>query len=339
MSGKSLLLLAVVLGAVGALFFAMEPVPESGTPTSGKRDKTSAEQTSTTVSPSAGESRRVQALEAQLTELRRERDAKNAEVKRLKARVEVLTRERKKAASQIEFRPSAEVLADVAALTKTEGMKILQLGKDNPLIRELAAMGPEGIAVLAKLLETGNQDQRFGAAALMAKLMDAGAVPHLEKAVFGGDNDDNVLVQRMASSALAGIGGEASIPAMERILEHDLDWGVRTNAAYGLAQMGRKEGIDWVRENYQSQTDSAAKLSLLAVMSQVGDPSYLPDLHETLKTETEYSKRYLAMRGIAKAARDESLPLLEGIMNNPEEDKMIVTEAKKAYDEIKGDAE
>jgi HEAT repeat protein len=339
MNGKTLLLLVVVLGAVGALLFAMQPVPDADSSPRKNQDKVSTEQNPATVIPNAGESRRVQALEAEITELRRERDGKSAEVKRLQARVAVLAGQIEKKATQMEFRPTADVLADVSALTKTQGVKTLSLSKDNPLFKELAAMGPEGIKLLGTLLETGDQNQRFGAAALMAKLMDGEAIPHLNKAIFAGGNDDNVLVQRMASSALGSIGGETAVPVLERILDHDLDWGVQTNAAASLAQMGRKDGIDWIRENYHSQTDSTAKLSLLAVMSQVGDPSYLPDLHKALQEETEYSKRYLAVSGIAKAARDESLPILEGIMNNPEEDKMIISEAKKAYEEIKGDAE
>ena len=206
---------------------------------------------------------------------------------------------------------------------------------EHPLFKELVAMGPEGIKLLGAMLKTGDQSERFGAAALMEKLMSADAVPHLEAAIFGGDNDDNVLVQRMASHALGKIGGETAIPVLERVVAEGSEWGVRTNAAYSLAEMGRSSGIDWLLENYASQDDAGAKMAILGAMGQIGDPSYLPTLHTVLKEETEYSKRYLAVTGIAKAARAESLPVLEAIINNPDEDKMIITEAQKAYDEIK----
>jgi len=198
-------------------------------------------------------------------------------------------------------------------------------------------MGPEGIKLLGDLLGTGGQNERFAAAALMGKLMSPDAIPALEKALFDGDNADNVLVQRMASHAVGTIGGEKAIPVLERIIAEGSEWGVKTNAAASLAQMGRQEGIDWIRDSYHSQEDQGTKLQLLGAMGAVGDPSYLPDLHKVLREETEYSKRFMAVTGIAKAARHESLPVLEAIINNPDEDKMIITQAKKAYDEIKGD--
>ena len=276
---------------------------------------------------------RIAALESEVRSLRSAKAAAQSEVKRLQARLDVLAKEA--ASDDITLRPTAEVRSDLKALMKAEGLKIFGLAKDHPLFKELVAMGPEGVKLLGAMLKTGDQSERFGAAALMEKLMNADAVPHLEAAIFGGDNDDNVLVQRMASHALGKIGGETAIPVLERVVAEGSEWGVRTNAAYSLAEMGRSSGIDWLLENYEAQSDAGAKMAILGAMGQIGDPSYLPTLHTVLKEETEYSKRYLAVTGIAKAARAESLPVLEAIISNPDEDKMIITEAQKAYDEIK----
>ncbi len=284
---------------------------------------------------------RVTALEAQVTELRRERDREKARADRLQARLKMLDPSAKDVAADAPAtdaapRALAEVKADVEALIKEQGMQIMGLDDDHALLKELAAMGPEGVEMLGDLLKTGDANQRFGAAALMEKLLDPAAIPLLEDAILSGDNDGNLLVQRMSSHALAKIGGEKAVPVLERVVAESGEWGVRTNAAFGLAQMGRQSGIDWLRDTFRETDDAMARMMLLGAMAQVGDPSYLPDMHTVLREETEYSRRYVAVTGIAKAAREESLPVLEAIINDPDEDKMIIAEARKAYDEIKG---
>lgn len=285
---------------------------------------------------------RVATLEARITELKQARDREKARADRLEARLKVLSPAADGAGADAPAgdqppREVAAVKADVEALIKEHGMQILGLDDDHALLKELAAMGPAGIELLGDILSTGDATQRFGAAALMSKLLDPSAIPALEAAVLSGDNDGNLLVQRMASLAVAKIGGEKSVPVLERIVSESGEWGVRTNAAYGLAQMGRQSGIDWLRDSFQTADDDMTRMMLLGVMAQVGDPSYLPDMHRVLKEETEYSRRYVAVTGIAKAAREESLPVLEAIINDPDEDKMIIAEARKAYDEIKGE--
>lgn len=334
-----MILAAGVLGAGGLLVsvLAGEAELEAG----GARAKGVAGQT--VAAPSGGSPRVVSpatdpdraALEAEVLALRRSRDAERVEVKRLKARLAVLEEAARTQAP--ELRPTAAVRTDLLALIKAQGMGIYGLSTDHVLFKELKAMGPEGISLLGDLLKTGGSEARFGAAALMEKLMDPSALPMLHEALFGGDNADNLLVQRMASHAIGKIGGAEAVPSLERLLDEGSEWGVKTNAAHFLAEMGRESGIDWLRESYASAKDATARLTILGSMAEVGDPSYLPVLHEVLTTETEYSKRYIAMRGVAKAARSDSLPILEAIISNPDEDQTIVTEAKKAYAEIKGE--
>lgn len=339
MNPKALALALGAAGAATALFIAVQSGDVSVANANGKTTVASGQRAavSSDSAPrrlSKTDTGRVAALEEELATLRRAQRGERAEIKRLKARVGVLSKANAEPSPDVELRPMAEVRTDLAALMKGEGLKLMALSKDHPLFKELVAMGPAGIDLLGEMLKTGDQNERFGAAALMEKLRDPAAISALEDAIFSGDNADNVLVQRMASHALGKIGGDTAVPVLERVVAEGSEWGVRTNAAYSLAEMGRKSGIDWLRESYQTQEDATAKMALLGAMGQIGDPSYLPDLHEVLQTETEYSKRYLAVMGIAKAARQESLPVLESIINNPDEDKMIINEAKKAYDEI-----
>ena len=234
-------------------------------------------------------------------------------------------------------REVAEILADLKALSKEHGMSVYAMfDPSHPLFKELQAMGPAGITMLTDLLKTGTDTERFVAAALMEKLLDPSAIPALSDALFG-QNKGNLMVQRMASHALAIIGGEAAIGPMEQVLTDGPEWGVQANAAFGLAQMGRESGIEWLMDTYQRGEDPMMKAVLLPAMAEVGDKRYLPIMHQILQEETEYSRRTIALMGITKASQSESLPILEALIDDPEADKMLLAAAKKAFNEIAGE--
>lgn len=271
-------------------------------------------------------------LRRKLEDARTALAGKARELKRLKAQVERL----KENQDPVEPREVTEVLADLKALSKEHGMNVYGIVNGNhPLFKELQAMGDAGIGVLGDLLKNGNDTERFVAAALMEKLLDPAAIPALSDALFG-ENKGNLLVQRMASHALAVIGGEEAIGPLERAMTDGPEWGVKANSAYGLAQMGRESGIEWLLETYTTTDDAMVRAATLPAMAEVGDPSYLPIMHEILQEETEYSKRTIALRGIVKAGQESSLPILEALINEPGADKMLLVEAKKAVNEITG---
>ncbi len=285
--------------------------------------------------PRAGEAATVARLEAELEDAKAQLAERKAEISKLQARIRRFEAKTPGGAEVPTPRAAKLVLADLRDLAKTQGLQAYAtVGADTPLLQELKAMGAEGIKVLAKLLRTGNDTERFVAAALMEKLLDPAAIPALEGALFG-DDQGNILVQRMASHALGKIGGEKAIPALERVLAEGSEWGIRTNAAHSLAQMGRESGIEWIGKAYASQKDATAKLTLLQVMADIGDPSFVPALHAVLEKETEYSKRLIAVMGISKASSESSLPVLKALIEAGA-DKMIIVEAKKAYNEIAG---
>ncbi|MGK0362750.1 MAG: hypothetical protein ACI9U2_005071, partial [Bradymonadia bacterium] len=268
--------------------------------------------------------RRLEEARTQLADLKRD----NA---RLKDQVERLKEGQGDVA---EPREMGEVLFDLKALVKEHGMNLYgTLDKSHPLFKELQAMGPEGIKMLSSLLKSGNDTERFVAAALMEKLLDPAAIPALADALHG-ENKGNLLVQRMSSHALAIIGGEAAIEPLERAMNDGPEWGVQGNAAYGLAQMGRRSGIDWMLDTYTNTDDPMIRATALPAMAAIGDPSYLPVMHKLLQEETEYSKQTMALQGIAKAGQPESLPILEALIDDPAADKMLLVAAKKAFNEI-----
>jgi len=275
---------------------------------------------------------RIKILERALKVSKAQLVEKERELKQLKAQIEALKVQRPEQEEEpVTLRAPALVIQELKEIARVQGLEAYGTIKmDSPLVKELKAMGAEGLALLSQMLKEGSNTERFLAAGLMEKLEDPAAIPALEAALFD-ENEGNILLQRIASHALGQIGGEAAIPVLERAIDEGSEWGIRTNAAYSLAQMGRESGIKWFLDAYENEKESSTRDTLLQVMSSVADPSYLPLLHQSLQEETEYSKRILALMGISKAAQDSSLPVLEAIINNPDEDQMLISEAQKAH--------
>ncbi|MEZ4472887.1 MAG: HEAT repeat domain-containing protein [bacterium] len=283
---------------------------------------------------SAGEAPRVPAA-GDDDPLRERLAQRDDTIVRLKAKIREL--ERVARTGDVAPRAPAEVEAAVRALAKEMGINAYTfLTPDAALMKELAALGPEGIKILSAMLRSGTDDERFVAAAMLEKLGDPSAVPALADLLFDPKND-NTLLQRMASHAMAIIGGEEAVGPLERVLEGEMEWGIKANSAFGLAQMGRESGIDWMLETYTNASDPTVAAALLPAMAEVGDPSYLPVFHRILQEESEYSKRYVALHGITKTGSRESLPVLQAIIDDPKADRALVTAAQKALGEISGE--
>ncbi|MEZ4465562.1 MAG: HEAT repeat domain-containing protein [bacterium] len=283
---------------------------------------------------SAGEAPRVPAA-GDDDPLRERLAQRDDTIVRLKAKIREL--ERVARTGDVAPRAPAEVEAAVRALAKEMGINAYTfLTPDAALMKELAALGPEGIKILSAMLKSGTDDERFVAAAMLEKLGDPSAVPALADLLFDPKND-NTLLQRMASHAMAIIGGEEAVGPLERVLEGEMEWGIKANSAFGLAQMGRESGIDWMLETYTNASDPTVAAALLPAMAEVGDPSYLPVFHRILQEESEYSKRYVALHGITKTGSRESLPVLQAIIDDPKADRALVTAAQKALGEISGE--
>lgn len=278
----------------------------------------------------------LKGADAELRKALREARANLARKERAIERLEKQVAQLKSGMDAPDPRPVGEVLAELKSLAKEHGMALYgSITPNHPLFKELQAMGAEGITMLSDLLKTGTDTEKFVAAALMEKLLDPTAIPALSDALFG-ENKGNLLVQRMSSHALAIIGGEEAIGPLERAMNDGPEWGVKGNAAYGLARMGHEGGVAWLLEAYNTAEDPMIRAVALPAMADIGDPSYLPVMHSLLQEETEYSKRTLALQGIAKAGQKESLPILEALIDDPEADKALLVEAKKAFNAIAG---
>lgn len=278
---------------------------------------------------------RLAEAEDALAASRRALDAEKAEVARLRAVLEEKPVEAPPGPAPTEAAPDPQAALDtIRTLARTAGMAAYAgLTPDSPAVAQVRALGPEGIRLMGELLRTGNEMERFVAAAVLEKLEDPSAVPTLVEALQS-DDPGSTIVQRMVTHALSHLGGTEAVAPLESLLEGDADWGVKANAAYGLAMMNRDAGLEYVRRHYIDTADDTERLVMLQVMGTVGHPSYLPHLHDALKTSPEYSARLLAVGGLAKIGDPSSLPLLEAVIEDAGADRVLVVEAKKAYNAI-----
>ncbi len=278
---------------------------------------------------------RLAAAEDALAASRQALAAEKAEVARLRAALEQKPITEPTPPAPAEAAPDPQAAREtIRTLARTAGMAAYAgLTPDSPAVAQVRALGPEGIRLMGELLRTGNEMERFVAAAVLEKLEDPSAVPTLVEALQS-DDPGSTIVQRMVSHALSHLGGTEAVAPLESLLEGDADWGVKANAAYGLAMMNREAGVEFVRRRYLDSDDGTERLVMLQVMGTVGHASYLPHLHDALKTSSEYSARLLAVGGMAKIGDASSLPLLEAVIEDPAADRVLVVEAKKAYNAI-----
>lgn len=202
------------------------------------------------------------------------------------------------------------------------------------LAEAVKGMGPEGIAYLAERLAKGeNTATRFLAAALFEHLADPAAAPSLVEALQG---DPDALVRRMASHALAVAQMEKGYDALERAMIADQDWGVRVNSAYGLAKVGRPQGLDTLVKAYESEeTPAEYRISILGGISDVAAPSTAPLFRRILAEKEDMTYLYLAINAIEKMKDRDSLEALAHLVSHAKEDS-VKEAAKRAYNSIVG---
>lgn len=213
-------------------------------------------------------------------------------------------------------------------LMAVHGEKFLKLAE------AAKGLGPEAVSMLAERLTKGeNTATRFLAAALFEELADPAAAPSLVEAL---QNDPDSLVRRMASHAIAVGQMEKGYDALERAMIADQDWGVRVNSAYGLAKVGRPQGLDTLVNAYESpETPSEYRIAILGGISDVAAPSTAPLFRKILAEKDDMTYLYLAINALEKMMDRDSLDALANVIAHAKEDS-VKEAAKKAYNTIVG---
>lgn len=252
-------------------------------------------------------------------------ESSESEIHRLKARVAELEK-----APPAVVAPTSPAKAPPPALEPRfkalveKGFEALASPDLKSFIEEIKARGPAGLAFLAARLREGSTSQeRFLAAAALGALEDPAAIPALAEAL-AKDPDD--LVRRMASHAIATKALESGEAPLRAAMNGDQDWGVRVNSAYGLAKLGRDDGLRLLETSYGSnETPAEYRLGILGGLADVAAPSTAPLFRRILSDTKDMGYLLMAvnalgkMKDVGSRAELERLAATEGVPHSVRE--------------------
>jgi len=254
----------------------------------------------------------------------------------LKDKVAELEKAKAATPAQSKPEPKAEPEKPPAPDLKDLFAKMVESGGRTGGVDVLAAMkaqGKAGIEFMANVLKTSKAAmERLLAAAFLEQSGDVDAIEPLALALKN-DNDD--IVRRMAARAigvLAMPGGEAPLRAA---IADDPDWGVKVNSSYGLAKLGKDDGLKLLREYYESaETPAEYRLAILGGLADVAAPSTAPLFRKMLADTKDASYLLAAIGALGKMKDAESIPALEKIAGSAQPE-MVKQAATKAIETIR----
>ncbi len=203
------------------------------------------------------------------------------------------------------------------------------------LRRGFRAWGAGGTTWLAGILTHGPSRDRWVAAVLLTGLVRSRpeSLPLLVTALAG---DRDLLVRRTLSTSFAtDLLCEAVRPSLEKAVD-DPDPGVRVNAAYGLARLGRRDVVPGlVRIAEDPEMSAVIRTSAFEALVDIADPSTAAIFRRRLREDEEPSMFLASCRALRKMRDRESLPDLNKFIDACQTDWMT-REARVTFDAITG---
>jgi hypothetical protein len=201
------------------------------------------------------------------------------------------------------------------------------------LLDDLRKRGAKGIEDLAaKLLRAESAGERFLAGALLEGLADPSSIPALSESL---GKDEDSLVRRMASHALLTIATEAVLPALRAAMTGDKDWGVKVNAAYGVAKQGHVDGARALEEAYWSkETPAQYHAIVFGALADIAAPSSAPFFRRILAESTEIGYLLGSISALEKMKDSASVSELNRIATTSSYSQNVREAAKKAADAL-----
>ncbi len=209
-------------------------------------------------------------------------------------------------------------------------------GSDWEILRRgFRAWGADGTTWLAEILTRGKSQDRWFASALLAGLARSRpeSLPLLATALA---EDGDPLVRRTISTSFAtDLLCSAVRPSLEKAFG-DSDPGVRVNAAYGLARLGRRDVLsELVRSAEDPAMSPVIRTSAFEALVDVGEPSTAAMFRRRLREDEEPSMFLASCRALRKMRDRESLPDLTRFIDDCRTDWMA-REARFTRDAIAG---
>jgi HEAT repeats len=204
------------------------------------------------------------------------------------------------------------------------------------LAADLRASGDVGTEALLRVLAGGtSSDERRAAAQLLGDLQAPQALPLLQNIL---ENDPDVLLRRAAASALRRLDMPETIPAMQTLLANpEEDRFVRMSAAYGLAQLGKPQGVTGLEQIFdESNVDGRGRDMAFRALTSLNDPRSLPFMRQLVTSGADVSYRLQAIRFVAAQGDGQALGALQQVMQSPTEQASIRDAATQAVAAIAG---
>lgn len=199
------------------------------------------------------------------------------------------------------------------------------------LLDKLLGLGEPAVDALIHVLQSSSDSrERRDAAILLGGLQNSRAIPVLQEII---NNEEDVLTRRIAARGLSRLQLPDAIPAMEAVVANsDEDRFVRMNAAYGLAQLGNPQGIPVLTILYKEATqDGNGRFPIFELLTSLENAQVLPLMHEVATQEVEVGYRLRAIQFLTKNGDQQSLSLLQQIMDNPREQPSVREAAEQAW--------
>jgi len=253
-----------------------------------------------------------------------------AEHERSKAAAPAPEKKDEKAAAEPAAAPE---IKDLFAKLAEQGLGAFSSPKMKEFVDAIKAGGKPALDFLANVLRTSKSaTERFMAAAVLEGVGDPAAVDALAFALKG-DGDD--MVRRMASHALAVMKAPPAEAPLRAATADDTDWGVRVNSAYGLAKLGKDDGLQILQKAYEStETPAEYRLAILGGLADVAAPSTAPLFRRILSDTKDASYLLVSIGALEKMKDGESIPALERVAGSTHPD-MVKQAATKAIESIR----
>ncbi len=147
------------------------------------------------------------------------------------------------------------------------------------------------------------------------------------------EKDSDVLLRRAAASALRRLDTPDSIPVLEALLANaGEDRFVRMSAAFGLAQLGRVQGLTGLIQIFEeSNLDGRGRELAFRALTSLEDERALPFMRQLVTSGAEVSYRLQAIRFLEAQGDRQALLALQGLMQSPTEQPSIRDAAAQAY--------
>ncbi|MDC0834583.1 phycocyanin alpha phycocyanobilin lyase [Leptolyngbya valderiana BDU 20041] len=151
-------------------------------------------------------------------------------------------------------------------------------------------------------------------------------------------NDENPRVRYTATSKMASLGRQdlpLSLDLLRLRLYNDPEMDVKAAAADSLGALQLKEAYDDLVKLYRSTDDWIVQMSVVAALSELGEPRALELLEEAVGHPTEIVQT-TAISALGEIGDPKAIPWIEPFVNHPEPQTRL--RVAQALGHIGGDA-